>query len=104
LLKETTQPSLGKLRYSFSHELLSMGNIETEPIFIPVETTVEKAFESIEMNLFIMKYISELYTAYEPLQHISKLQVENIMKNNEENFLSGLMLFLCMYLIYRAMT
>ena len=85
-LKETTQSSQGKLHYSGSHELLSislMGNKETEPIFIPVETTAENALESMitEMNQIRMKYISELYKTYEPFfQQISKLQDEKIMK------------------------
>jgi hypothetical protein len=46
----TTQSSQGKLHYSGSHELLSislMGNKETEPIFIPIETTAEHALESM---------------------------------------------------------
>ena len=40
-----------------------MGNKETEPIFIPVETTAENALELMitEMNKIRMKYISELY-------------------------------------------
>lgn len=85
-LKETTQSSQGKLHYSGSHELLSislMGNKETGPIFIPVETTAENALELMitEMNQIRMKYISELYKTYEPFfQQISKLQDEKIMK------------------------
>jgi ribosomal protein S12 methylthiotransferase accessory factor YcaO len=60
-----------------------MGNKETKPIFIPVETTAENALESMitEMNQSRMKYISELYATYEPFfQQISKLQDEKIMK------------------------
>ena len=85
-LKETTQSSQGKLHYSGSHELLSislMGNKETEPIFIPVETTAENPLESMitEMNQIRMKYISEFYKTYEPFfGQISKLQNEKIMK------------------------
>ena len=59
-LKETTQSSQGKLHYRGSHELLSislMGNKETEPIFIPVETTAENALELMinEMNQIRIK-------------------------------------------------
>ena len=60
-----------------------MGSKETEPIFIPVETTAENALESMitEMNQIRMKYISELYKTYEPFfLQISKLQDEKIMK------------------------
>ena len=60
-----------------------MGNKETEPIFIPVETTAENPLESMitEMNQIRMKYISEFYKTYEPFfGQISKLQNEKIMK------------------------
>lgn len=60
-----------------------MGNKETGPIFIPVETTAENALELMitEMNQIRMKYISELYKTYEPFfQQISKLQDEKITK------------------------
>jgi hypothetical protein len=82
-LKETSQ---GKLHYSGSYELLSislMGNKETEPIFIPVETTAENALELMinEKSQIRIKYIAELYKTYEPFfQQISKLQDEKIMK------------------------
>jgi hypothetical protein len=81
-----------------------MGNKETEPIFIPVETNAENALESMitEMNQIRMKYISELYTTYEPFfQQISKLQDERIMKQVRRKLL--LMLFLYMDLIHRDM-
>jgi hypothetical protein len=58
-----------------------MGNKETEPIFIPVETTAENALELMinEMNQIRMKYISELYKTYDPFfQQISKLQDEKV--------------------------
>ena len=68
-LKETSQSSHGKLHYSGSHELLSMsliGSTETEPIFIPVESTAENALKLMikEMNQISVKYISELYYTY----------------------------------------
>jgi len=37
-----------------------MGNKETKPIFIPVETTAENALESMINEIIRMKYISEL--------------------------------------------
>jgi G:T-mismatch repair DNA endonuclease (very short patch repair protein) len=60
-----------------------MGSKESEPIFIPVETTAEHALELMidEMNQIRMKYISELYKTYEPFfGQISKLQDEKIIK------------------------
>ena len=85
-LKETLQSSHGKLHYSGSHESLSMsliGSKETEPIFIPVESTAENALKLMikEMNQIRVTYISELYYTNEPFfQQISKLQDEKTIK------------------------
>jgi hypothetical protein len=83
-----------------------IGSKETEPIFIPVESTAENALKLMikEMNQIRVKYISELYYTNEPFfQQISNLQAEKTIKQVRRKLLNGMNLFLYMDLIHLVM-